>query len=387
MKRIPLSYPYPPETEQGYLQSVVRAMYKSSLVIFTCILLFLVALIAACLALPAFTNDGRHLHGLLAIHGSFLACTAAYLLSSILMRQRMYERPRTYFIHNCTYAIAILIWSSLLSAYVNYSEVAYTAFIYVSLCASLLALFRPWQTLIVFPANFLLYAVALYSFGNLDAESAIKLANGALAVCLSIIICIAFFHSRTSTYYNSLVIRRQSEQIGRINQQLQSLVHTDPLTGLYNRRFFDEVLPGNLAHLQAGGAGAVAIMVDVDYFKKYNDQYGHQAGDICLRRVADILHASLPKAGFAVRYGGEEFFLLAEATGGGQGPLALAEAARHTVEDAFIEHLAAPAGRVTLSLGVALAKPDESLQALAARADAALYTAKQAGRNQSVLAE
>lgn len=387
MKRKMLGYPYEPETEEGYLQSIVRVMYKPTLVILICVLLFMAALLAACLAVPEFTDGGRHLPALLAIHGGCLVFTAAFLIASILLRRMVFERPRTYAALNCAYAVGILVWSSLLSALVNYSDVAYTAFIYVSLCASLAALFKPWQALIVFPANLVLYAAGLFTFGNLDAESYIKLGNGALAALISLIICIAFYRFRTGTYHNSLVIKRQSEQIGRINQQLQGLVHTDALTDLHNRRFFDEVLPGYLTHAQAAGETAAAVMVDIDHFKRYNDQYGHQAGDICLRRVADIIRDSLPKAGYAVRYGGEEFFLLAEATGTGQGPLALAEAVRTRVEEAYIEHLAAPLGRLTLSLGAAVSKPGEGLQALAARADAALYAAKQAGRNCCVLAD
>ncbi|MFL5340398.1 MAG: diguanylate cyclase [Gemmataceae bacterium] len=157
----------------------------------------------------------------------------------------------------------------------------------------------------------------------------------------------------------------------------------DALTGLPNRRSLDAALDQECRRAARSGQPIGVVMVDVDYFKAFNDRYGHQAGDACLARVGHALREALHRPGdVAARYGGEEFTLVLPDTDMA-GATAVAEAVRAQVEALAVPHAGRPAPtRVTVSLGVAAAVPGPTMGAeLLAAADRALYMAKHEGRN------
>jgi diguanylate cyclase (GGDEF)-like protein len=162
-------------------------------------------------------------------------------------------------------------------------------------------------------------------------------------------------------------------------QVLESEAHTDTLTGLPNRRRFDEEFARAFGGaLRRDGALAVAI-ADIDRFKIYNDTFGHQAGDEALHRIGSVIADSVGRSGdFAARYGGEEFVVILEDTEL-EGATGVAERIRIAVE---LCGLRTPAGEpLTVSVGVASRRPGESADDVLRRADAALYAAKDGGRN------
>ena len=166
----------------------------------------------------------------------------------------------------------------------------------------------------------------------------------------------------------------------------QNLASLDGLTQIPNRRHFDTALTAEWNRAGRGGLPLTAILIDVDKFKVYNDTYGHQAGDLCLQRVARALSDNVHRAGDIVaRYGGEEFVLLMSQTPRNEG-VAMAERLRAAVEHLGIEHSGVEGGVVTISVGGATCIPGSSLQetALVRAADEALYRAKEAGRNRVV---
>ncbi|MCP4660484.1 MAG: diguanylate cyclase [bacterium] len=175
-----------------------------------------------------------------------------------------------------------------------------------------------------------------------------------------------------------------SRQLEIANAKLQRLSSNDGLTGVANRRFFDEVIDLEWKRAHRTSSELAAIMIDIDCFKDFNDAYGHQAGDDCLRSVASAIQTSLSRpTDFFARYGGEEFVVLLPATDG-PGALTVAEALRAEVEDLSITHEHSRAAAVvTVSVGVAVASPAEggSPAGLIAEADRALYAAKEGGRN------
>jgi diguanylate cyclase (GGDEF)-like protein len=176
-----------------------------------------------------------------------------------------------------------------------------------------------------------------------------------------------------------LTLKRQSDL-------LREWVYTDGLTEVCNRRYFDERIVSEWGRAARQGVPLSVIMLDVDYFKRYNDHYGHQAGDDCLRRVAAAVKSGLRRPGDLIaRYGGEEFVCLLPDTDAA-GALTLAELLAQRVRDAAIEHAASSVAKVvTVSLGVCT-KPAQgagSASALLREADAQLYQAKAAGRNQA----
>lgn len=172
----------------------------------------------------------------------------------------------------------------------------------------------------------------------------------------------------------------------RLQEVLREQAIRDPLTGLFNRRYLDETLPRELGRCQRIGEPLTVAMLDLDHFKRFNDDYGHEAGDAVLRTVGDLLRQSLRVGDIACRYGGEELVLIL--------PGAMLAAAR-----ARLEHVRQAAMRlrlpyrgsqlpaITVSIGLAAAEPDEAdAAALLGRADAALYRAKEQGRNRVIAA-
>ena len=166
---------------------------------------------------------------------------------------------------------------------------------------------------------------------------------------------------------------------------LRHWVYIDGLTGVHNRRYFDERLAVEWRRATRAALPLSLVMMDVDFFKSYNDHYGHQAGDDCLRRVASALKSGLSRAGdMLARYGGEEFVCLLPDTAL-TGALHVAAALEQSVDAQRIEHAGSSvAPFVTLSLGVCTRNPQALGTAgdLLRQADAQLYRAKSAGRHQ-----
>ena len=175
-----------------------------------------------------------------------------------------------------------------------------------------------------------------------------------------------------------LTLKRQSDL-------LRQWVYIDGLTGVCNRRYFDEQLSREWGRAMRQGATLTLVLIDVDHFKLYNDHYGHQAGDDCLRRIAAALKGGLHRpVDLLARYGGEEFACLLPDTEI-PGALELAQRLGQRVAELQIEHAASTVARaVTVSLGVCTRRPDANGSAadLLRDADAQLYLAKSRGRNQ-----
>src|SRR5579864_2455246 len=179
-------------------------------------------------------------------------------------------------------------------------------------------------------------------------------------------------------------LETRNRELQAVNQELLQLSLVDPVTGVANRRQFNEMID------RAWRSGArhqfeiALILMDIDFFKGYNDHLGHPAGDDCLRRVANELAAGLLRPDdFLARYGGEEFAVILPRTDLG-GAEVVAERLRSNVESLGIQHLASPTGCLTISQGLACAvpAPESAPSSLIALADEALYEAKRCGRNQ-----
>ena len=180
-----------------------------------------------------------------------------------------------------------------------------------------------------------------------------------------------------------------NERLAEANRELERLSVTDSLTGLANRRAFNEYLHREWLREQRTRRPFSVIMADIDYFKKYNDHYGHLEGDVCLQRVSWALQSALCRSGdLLARYGGEEFIAILPHTPA-QGATELATAFHSRVRELQIPHCQSPvASSVTISVGIASVIPSQAMSPsqLVAMADEALYQAKQDGRNQVVAA-
>lgn len=209
------------------------------------------------------------------------------------------------------------------------------------------------------------------------------------AALLGVILLLGSFVLRQArhTLRYQLELTRLRDELTAANRTLENLAHNDGLTGVANRRHFNEKLAESLERAARSGKPVSLILFDIDYFKRYNDTYGHVAGDDCLKKVATVMKNAVRRRDeLAARYGGEEFAIILM-----EQPLSaavsLAESITASVSKLAIPHRTSelPQKHVTLSAGCAvylMSDPEEWKKTLIERADEALYRAKRAGRNQ-----
>lgn len=169
----------------------------------------------------------------------------------------------------------------------------------------------------------------------------------------------------------------QTKQLKEKNEQLEALVWQDGLTGIANRRYFNEMVANQFDHAKQQQQKWSLIMIDIDEFKQYNDYYGHVAGYQLLKIFVDIINEILPPNVLFARYGGEEFVLITQ----DDQAMSLAEELRQRIEHANLEHLGRDLKRVTASFGVVTYTNEETVEELLHKADENLYMAKRSGRN------
>ncbi|MCW8933097.1 MAG: GGDEF domain-containing protein [Gammaproteobacteria bacterium] len=194
-------------------------------------------------------------------------------------------------------------------------------------------------------------------------------------------------------YENSQMVNTLSEsnqQLQNANEKLETLTLEDALTGLHNRRYFEMQLEFEWKRESREKKVLTLMVIDIDYFKLYNDTYGHAEGDVCLKRVSHILESSLHRSTDVIaRIGGEEFVVMLPNINI-DGALTLAKQMQQQLHQAGLTHATSPLGdNVTVSIGIASVIPDDNATALGLfkAADKALYKAKTKGRNQVVIGE
>lgn len=179
-------------------------------------------------------------------------------------------------------------------------------------------------------------------------------------------------------------VQRRTAELEDANSRLRHLSSTDALSGLANRRTLDDTLHAEWQRAEREGYWLALVMIDIDHFKAYNDNYGHQAGDACIRALGQVLRSNVRRAGdLAARYGGEEFVFLLPGVDL-DGAVTVAQRLREAFMALAIPHAhSATANVVTISLGVAAVVPTAGLssETLLRHADDALYEAKRSGRN------
>ena len=231
------------------------------------------------------------------------------------------------------------------------------------------------------------------SYGAVLGETAARLDNGASASLVREVVNRVISETRAMIDRSDLLEKQLSQstaEIGDLRKQVESASReamTDPLTGIGNRKMFDYQMKKAVQAAMEHGGELALMMLDIDHFKRFNDNFGHQFGDMVLRLVARSLMEGVKASDHAVRYGGEEFAILMPDT---QMPEALmvAEQLRRAVASKTLikKGTKETLGNVTMSIGVSAYRLGEPVTVFIERADAALYKAKQSGRNR-VLSE
>lgn len=215
--------------------------------------------------------------------------------------------------------------------------------------------------------------------------------NVTLQECAAIVVMLSLMNGLGYWLIAHIRLKRQLErrlgaaykELAEKNASLDRMARTDALTGLDNRRALDEGMAAEVARLARAGGSLGLVLIDVDFFKRYNDAMGHAAGDDCLRAVAGALRDATQRPGDMVaRFGGEEFALLLPGTAM-EGALHVAERARQAVAGLGLAHPGSDTGKVSISGGAACVTSDRAptVRTLLENADTALYRAKATGRN------
>lgn len=173
-----------------------------------------------------------------------------------------------------------------------------------------------------------------------------------------------------------------AQRTDKQHKRLEQLATIDPLTGVKNRRSMDEELNLAAAHAERIGLSYALVMIDIDHFKKVNDEYGHGVGDVVLVDLVTRIQQNTRKSDQLFRYGGEEFVLLLPGVDGA-GLAAVMKNLQHVLRNK-VKH---PGGAISASFGVALLKHGERVESWLERADSALYEAKEAGRDRIVFSD
>ncbi len=325
---------------------------------------------------------------------SFLRWLPAYLLQGgallglmALARKRPLERFYSWYTAAAAWAtlvgvsvVTLLMPDAALRQYASYGILYLTLAIYGLSCLPLAAAL---PCCLLAGATVLLLAAQLALPLDLAQFSQYFLAANMIGMVFSYLL---EYRERTLFLTNRLLALERAE-LARVTQRLGKQSQEDPLTGLANRRHFNEQFQLEWDRGRRTGQPLSLVFIDVDHFKKYNDHYGHIEGDGCLVAVSSVLAAQVRRAGdLAVRYGGEEFVLLLPNTPL-DGALSVAQAVLASVDALQAPHAASStAPHVTVSVGVASAKPNTHLEALALLecADGALYEAKEGGRHRAV---
>lgn len=375
-------FPYQEEYREQLELDVISMNYRSERVIAFTMLIMQVFMILVFASRPGnILLSFRRLHYVI---------TDAMLLIALLVFLPLHKRSKNNWkLHAkcCTaFGILLCLWTisiSYLDALGNVSIIVYCA-ILPAVATFLVVSPHILSGLFLFTCILTDCLVFTTPYGQ---ENVFCILINSIFICLlSIIYAYRIYHTRLAAVYNKMIVNQKNKQLEIANQELDLLSMTDALTELGNRRYLREIVKSSLEKYGIHTGSLTVLFLDIDYFKQYNDRYGHQQGDACLKAVASVLSAFAKDNDFcAVRYGGEEFLLVM--TG-----LSLdsvqekAEQLCQSIAALRIPDLLGHETSITISVGISFHpawKPD-FLDTAISEADRAHYQAKQNGRNRVV---
>lgn len=315
------------------------------------------------------------------------AVMAVGLLVLLSLHRRAKNNWRLHFKLCAAFGILLSLWVcsiSYLDALGDLSIVVYCSFL--PMMAAFLIL-PPYILSILFIFTCILTNILVLRtpYGQENVFS--TLVNSIFICLLSIVYSYRMYQARLTGIYDKIVIDQKNLELQAANEKLDLLSMTDTLTALGNRRYLEESVKTPLEKYGIHMGSLAVLLLDIDFFKQYNDRYGHQQGDVCLKAVASVLSSCAEDENFhAVRYGGEEFILVTTGISS-EAIMEKAEQIRTSIASAKIPIPHGSDTSVTVSVGISFHgewKPG-LLETAILEADRALYQAKQNGRNRSVL--
>lgn len=370
------------EEEQRYLAQQADTLVRYTWAAVLVTILFQIYNIFFTLVYTHWTLNTRSSRVYMVLYVLTLVVSSAVVLYRFAAKHRSFPPQRTLALQTA-YAAFSMLWALAITLYDQRVSNNVTTYLSLAIFLCILVYLKPRHALLIFGIPQVILTVALfwlYRYYNGDYGTIVSTtAVAAMAIFIS---CYRYYSDRRSFAEHQTVLS-QSRQIQEKNKLLELLVHRDDLTGLYNRRFLKAYLPILCAQARERRETLTVFMVDIDNFKDYNDSFGHQQGDACLRLVAQSLDVQMSQ-GYFLRYGGEEFCGFVSGLTPDE---ALEEGAGlcRAVEALKLE-TGHPKRVVTVSIGVSSSVPEQpdEWKEIIARADRALYQAKRLGKNQAV---
>lgn len=335
----------------------------------------IVNLIMLSLRTPVNETEAAWRQGVILGNSGMLLSMVVFLLAAMRLRQTGRQRP--VFTLSVLQVLALFVVAGAITAADQLITTNITPFVLACLAAGALFIFRPIASAVIFTAGFAVFVILIDRSVNPDVLLTNRI-NALAAAGLGFVLSLASWRHLIVELRQRREIERQSAELERVNKELKSMAFTDSLTGLPNRRYFDQAMERTLAIIARGGKPASIIEFDLDFFKNVNDTLGHTAGDEILRQIAALAGETTRKADLLARYGGEEFILLLPET-----PLDGAVTVAENLRRRIASHTFRAGGwEITLtgSFGVAEIRSDTGENFYRA-VDRALYRAKQKGRN------
>ncbi len=329
-------------------------------------------------------SDTLHLvywrNGIIASHSViFVLFTASFFTARFLRKNNITGTP----LHVLQYAVVGVVMSAGV-VIVSIDQLAtsnITPFIVVCLITGTVFLIDPIYSFLIFTASYLAYYHAIAVASLYPAQLLSNRVNGITAIGIGFALSMIMWRMNLTNLRQEKRIAAQQQLLEQVNKELERMAYVDSLTGLPNRRHFDDVLQKELALIERKGHESCLVMIDVDDFKGINDIYGHPAGDCFLAQFSSLLANSIRKYDTLCRLGGDEFIALLPQT-----TLSEAAAFAESLRERLVPHafeIDTVTVRATASIGVArlAGSRDGTLIKLYADVDKALYQAKQSGRN------
>lgn len=277
------------------------------------------------------------------------------------------------------YGFLLMVWGTCVTVYDQRVSSGISVYLIVALTVALLVYFTPVQAMVTYGFFLLVMYLAMPLFQKVPKDNYGNYVNMTIMTLMSVLICIYRYTLDRKHYLAQEIIMEQ-------NIRLAEAASHDSLTRLRNRRFLDEKI-GELYQKCAEDRIAITVMmIDIDHFKNYNDTYGHQQGDECLRRMAWRLEQELDEENeYLIRYGGEEFLYIGLGVNK-ERAIEKGKQFNKVVQDLIIGPSEQERRSITISIGICSTFPNEAAQwkECVAEADKALYEAKNTGRNKWV---
>lgn len=242
---------------------------------------------------------------------SLFAFSLFFLVFALFFGKKEPSNPQKLLTASYIYTFFICLWSAgitLMDLRTNNNIIVYTICL---ISISIFLYMRPWQAVLLFTGSQLFLLTVLTFVSIPEGHNTGSYINTTFVALLCICMAVSRYHYRVEDFQNRIIITDQNRQIREINEQLNQMVHTDALSGLNNRRYLETIILPLWNERAASGIDAAVVMIDIDDFKQYNDFQGHQAGDHCICRIAQVIQECIADTdGVAIRYGGEEFMVV-----------------------------------------------------------------------------